>query len=122
MVRLKDCAKINLLNRSFEKSPFSADSDKAGSSDKKSKPPSAELVIKGKTSPKASADSTVTLTHGDRVYWEDDKITKQQLAAYYDQVWEWMAPYLLNRPLKPCTLSEGAGTECFSKACLQDRE
>ncbi len=74
---------------------------------------SSAVKTTGKTSLKAGTDSAVTLTHGDRIYWEDGAITKQQLAAYYDQVWEWMAPYVVNRPLSLVRCPEGAGKECF---------
>jgi bifunctional non-homologous end joining protein LigD len=98
-----------------EKPIYAVASPKVGLSGKKGTPPSPKppAKIKGKNSLKASTDSNVTLTHGDRVYWEEDKITKQQLAAYYDQAWEWMSPYLLNRPLSLVRCPEGAGTECF---------
>ena len=46
---------------------------------------------------KAVAVAGVTLSHPDRVYWEDAGVTKQMLAEYYTQVWDWMRPHV-DRP------------------------
>jgi bifunctional non-homologous end joining protein LigD len=56
---------------------------------------------------------TVELSHPDRVYWEDARVTKQGLADYYVEVWDWMAPHLVGRPLALVRCPEGAGGECF---------
>ena len=42
---------------------------------------------------------TVTLTHPDRIYWPDAGVTKEGLADYYVQVWRYIAPFVVNRPL-----------------------
>jgi bifunctional non-homologous end joining protein LigD len=56
----------------------------------------------------------VTLTHPDRVYWEDVGVTKKLLAEYYEQVWDWMAPHLIDRPLALVRCPEGAtAAKCF---------
>ncbi|TLX08874.1 DNA ligase D [Rhizobium sp. MHM7A] len=51
--------------------------------------------------------SAVTLTHPDRIYWPDDGVTKEGLANYYAQVWRFMAPYVVNRPLALLRLPDG---------------
>jgi bifunctional non-homologous end joining protein LigD len=61
----------------------------------------------------ATAVSGVTLTHPDRVYWEDAGVTKAMLADYYTEVWERMRPYLANRVLALLRCPEGAAGECF---------
>jgi bifunctional non-homologous end joining protein LigD len=43
--------------------------------------------------------SSVTLTHPDRIYWPDEGVTKQGLVSYYAQVWRLIEPYVVNRPL-----------------------
>jgi bifunctional non-homologous end joining protein LigD len=55
----------------------------------------------------------VKFTHPDRIYWTDVEITKQQLAAYYEQVWGLMAPHLVDRPLALVRCPEGVGGQCF---------
>ncbi|MGE3147661.1 MAG: DNA ligase D [Pseudorhodoplanes sp.] len=56
----------------------------------------------------------VALSHPDRVYWDDAGITKRQLAEYYEQVWDWMAPHVVDRPLALVRCPEGANfAKCF---------
>jgi bifunctional non-homologous end joining protein LigD len=55
----------------------------------------------------------VRMTHPDRVYWEDAGVTKQGLAHYYVQVWDWIAPHVVGRPLALVRCPEGAAGECF---------
>lgn len=55
----------------------------------------------------------VRLTHPDRIYWEDVGITKQDLAEFYVQVWKWMRPHLVGRPLALVRCPEGASGQCF---------
>ncbi|WP_064681169.1 DNA ligase D [Rhizobium bangladeshense] len=51
--------------------------------------------------------AAVTLTHPDRIYWPDEGVTKVGLADYYAQVWRFMAPYIVNRPLALLRLPGG---------------
>jgi bifunctional non-homologous end joining protein LigD len=55
----------------------------------------------------------ITLSHPDRVYWEDAGVTKQDLADYYGSVWKWMAPHVTGRVLALLRCPEGATGECF---------
>ena len=55
----------------------------------------------------------VTLTHPDRVYWQDAEVTKRRLADYYAQVWDWMRPHVTGRVLALVRCPEGASGECF---------
>jgi bifunctional non-homologous end joining protein LigD len=60
---------------------------------------------------KRSADNTVagiTLSHPERVYWDDAGITKRGLADYYVEVWDWIAPHLVGRPIALVRCPEGA--------------
>ena len=65
---------------------------------------------------KSRASATVgkvTLTHPDRVYWDDVGVTKQDLADYYGKVWKWMRPHVVGRPLALVRCPDGAGGQCF---------
>jgi bifunctional non-homologous end joining protein LigD len=69
--------------------------------------------VKRETTPAAAkaASNTVagiTLSHPDRLYWEDASITKRDLADYYVEVWDWIAPHLVGRPIALVRCPEGA--------------
>ena len=74
---------------------------------------------KAKSAPKAGGSAqkvemnSVKLSRPDRIYWPDVGITKQQLADYYELVWERIAPHLVNRPLALLRCPEGVEAECF---------
>jgi bifunctional non-homologous end joining protein LigD len=55
----------------------------------------------------------ITLTHPDRVYWEDVGVTKKDLAEFYSKIWKWMAPHLVGRPISLLRCPEGAAGQCF---------
>jgi bifunctional non-homologous end joining protein LigD len=83
------------------------------------------LAAKAKSAVKRSApkDSTkrnaktvvegVTLSHPDRVYWEDAKVSKRDLAEFYVSIWKWMRPHLVGRPIALLRCPEGAAGQCF---------
>ncbi len=70
-----------------------------------------------KTATGASAEkparSSVSLTHGDRLYWPDEGVTKAGLADYYTQVWRYMGPYVVGRPLALVRCPNGIGGQHF---------
>ncbi len=55
----------------------------------------------------------VTLSHPDRVYWEDAGVTKHDLAEYYAGIWDWMKPHLVGRPIALVRCPDGASGQCF---------
>jgi bifunctional non-homologous end joining protein LigD len=68
----------------------------------------------GRNSAKRNADiGNVHLTHPDRVYWVDVGVTKEDLAEYYQSVWDFMAPHLVDRPLAIVRCPGGTTGECF---------
>ena len=75
------------------------------------KPQAAKPQVAKKRS--AGVPYSVRLTHPDRVYWEDAGITKQGLADYYVEVWDWVAPHMIGRPLALLRCPEGATADCF---------
>ncbi|HWJ71574.1 MAG TPA: DNA ligase D [Kaistia sp.] len=56
---------------------------------------------------------TVKLTHPDRIYWPDAGITKEGLADYYAEVWRFIAPHIVGRPLALLRCPEGIDGEKF---------
>ncbi|GJE52898.1 Multifunctional non-homologous end joining protein LigD [Methylobacterium tardum] len=55
---------------------------------------------------------SVTLTHPDRVLWDDVGLTKEGLAAYYTEIAEHILPHLVDRPLSLVRCPDGVGS-CF---------
>jgi bifunctional non-homologous end joining protein LigD len=55
----------------------------------------------------------VKLSHPDRVYWDDVGVTKQMLAEYYTQIWDWMRPHVTDRVLALVRCPNGASGQCF---------
>jgi len=53
------------------------------------------------------------ITHPERLIWPSLKITKADLARYYDEVGEWMLPHVANRPLTLVRCPDGAEAKCF---------
>lgn len=51
----------------------------------------------------------VALTHPERVFWPLGRVTKRDLAAYYDRVAPLMLPYVLERPLAMVRCPSGIG-------------
>ena len=75
-------------------------------------------AVKKRSAPVAGKKSSasagaISLTHPERVYWEDAGITKRDLAEYYQSVWKWMAPHVVGRPISLLRCPEGASGECF---------
>jgi bifunctional non-homologous end joining protein LigD len=79
------------------------------------------VAAAGKTATKRSAPARntkaavggVPLSHPDRVYWEDAGVTKRDLAEFYAQIWKWMRPHVVGRPISLLRCPEGAAGQCF---------
>jgi bifunctional non-homologous end joining protein LigD len=67
----------------------------------------------GTLAKKAAADLPVKLTHPDRVLWADAGVTKQGLAEFYAEIWPWIEPYVVNRPLALVRCPSGVEKGCF---------
>lgn len=61
----------------------------------------------------SSKIGATTLTHPDRVYWQDAGISKRDLAEFYTQVWIWMRPHVAGRPISLLRCPEGTAGQCF---------
>lgn len=55
----------------------------------------------------------VTLTHGDRLYWPDEGVTKAGLADYYAEVWSHIGPFIVGRPLALVRCPNGINGQHF---------
>jgi bifunctional non-homologous end joining protein LigD len=73
------------------------------------KKPAKRSIAKSKT----ENEGPVKFSHPDRIYWTDVEITKQQLGAYCESVWDHMAPHVVNRPLALVRCPSGVGGQCF---------
>ena len=56
---------------------------------------------------------TVKLTHPDRIYWPEEGVTKEGLADYYTEVWKYIAPFVVARPLALLRGPEGITGQTF---------
>ena len=76
---------------------------KANTAVKRSAPPrNAKVVVSG-----------VTLSHPDRIYWQDAGVSKRDLAEFYAGIWHWMRPHVVGRPIALLRCPEGAAGQCF---------
>ena len=55
----------------------------------------------------------VTLTHPDRILYPGQGITKRDLAAFYEEIGDWILPHVVERPLSLVRCPAGQGTACF---------
>src|SRR5262245_5689049 len=73
----------------------------------------------GGTSHKGSSHSGksevvgVEISHPDRILYPDLKLTKIDVARYYESIKEWIVPHVAGRPLTLVRCPEGIGGECF---------
>lgn len=69
-----------------------------------------------KSSATRPARPNVKLTHGDRLYWPDEGVTKEGLADYYAEVWRYIGPFIVGRPLALVRCPNGiTGQHFFQK-------
>lgn len=61
----------------------------------------------------AATVAGVTLTHPERVLWDEQGITKQDLAAFYVEIAAWVLPHVVNRPLALVRCPSGSQKGCF---------
>src|SRR5262249_44428935 len=76
--------------------------------------PAAEVVQERSTAKAGAAPALpVKLTHPDRVLWPDVGVTKQGLAEFYAEIWKWIAPHVVDRPLSLVRCPGGVDAGCF---------
>lgn len=57
----------------------------------------------------------VAISNPDKVWWPDEGITKSDIASFYDDIWEHLAPWLRDRPLVAERCPDGMLGGCFWK-------
>ncbi|WP_371345021.1 DNA ligase D [Ancylobacter sp. IITR112] len=72
-------------------------------------PAKGEAMAVDRTAPR----SRVKLTHPDRIYWPAEGITKQGLADYYADIWRFIAPFVVVRPLALLRCPDGIEGQAF---------
>ncbi len=93
------------------KRPAASPADKPASS---AKHRSAAKTAEAKTTRMSNVViAGIPLTHPERVLWEDQGLTKQELAEFYVNAAEWLLPHLINRPLTLIRCPSGVQKKCF---------
>ncbi|MEZ0170167.1 non-homologous end-joining DNA ligase [Microvirga sp. TS319] len=94
------------VKKAASKKSAASSADKPASRTKRPSP--------AKTSKSDSVEvAGIPLTHPERVLWEDQRLTKQELAEFYAGIAEWLLPHLVNRPLTLIRCPGGAQKKCF---------
>jgi exodeoxyribonuclease III len=63
----------------------------------------------------------LTFNHLSKVYWPEDGITKRHMFNYYDQVAEYMVPYLKDRPMSLNRFPNGIHGPSFYQKNVKDK-
>ena len=85
-----------------------------------------EVPVEAATSraARASAGATiiagVTITHPDKMLFDDIRVTKRELCAYYEAIAPLMLPHLKDRPLSLVRCPEGTRGKCFYQKHAKD--
>ncbi len=108
----EDKAAGDVVHEVKDKAAAAAAANKSATVKKRSAPVGKSSVKKAGKNARAVVGS-ITLTHPDRVYWEDAGVTKMDLAKYYRSVWKWMRPHVAGRPISLLRCPEGAAGQCF---------
>ena len=86
------------------------------------KPTSRKTAANKESSPQANSAeydarsetfAGVRLTHPQKIVYPLHKITKLDVAEYYQAVAEWMLPHIIHRPIVLLRCPDGAAKECF---------
>jgi bifunctional non-homologous end joining protein LigD len=74
-------------------------------------------AVHDKTNPEIAG---VRISNPDRILYEDQGITKIELARYYESISDWALPHIRNRPLMFLRCPEGSRKECFFQKHASD--
>ena len=102
----------DIVHEMADKAAVAAATNRAATVKKRSAPVGKPGAKKALKNAKAVVGS-ISLSHADRVYWQDAGVTKLDLAEYYRDVWKWMRPHVVGRPISLLRCPEGAAGQCF---------
>jgi exodeoxyribonuclease III len=84
--------------------------------------PAAAFLDPAKDSQTVKVDGCpLTFNHLSKVYWPEDGITKRDMLNYYDQVAEYMVPYLKDRPMSLNRFPNGIHGPSFYQKNVKDK-
>lgn len=69
---------------------------------------------------KKSTQSKQTLTHPEKFLYPESKITKLDIANYYENIKDLILPYIINRPLTLVRCPHGIDAKCFFQKRLHE--
>jgi bifunctional non-homologous end joining protein LigD len=79
-------------------------------------------VAKNEKASKESSQEGYGLTHPEKIMFPDSKISKLQIAQFYDSIGKWILPYIINRPLSLLRCPDGQGAQCFFQKHLNKND
>ena len=79
------------------------------------KPVEIQAPVARASKPRATTDNVadVPISHPDRVIYPSLKLTKIDIARYYESIADWIVPHVEGRPLTLVRCPEGISGECF---------
>ncbi|RFZ85179.1 DNA ligase D [Mucilaginibacter terrenus] len=87
-----------------------------------SKKPAERLITSTKETEEVKVDGhLLKLTHLNKLYWPEDKVTKRDMFNYYHQVAPFMVPYLKDRPMSLNRFPGGIHGESFYQKNVRDK-
>nr|WP_254659556.1 DNA ligase D [Mucilaginibacter sp. PPCGB 2223] len=86
------------------------------------KSPAYLLITSAKETEEVKVDGhLIKLTHLNKLYWPEDKVTKRDMFNYYHQVAPFMVPYLKDRPMSLNRFPGGIHGESFYQKNVKDK-
>ncbi|WP_298622125.1 DNA ligase D [uncultured Legionella sp.] len=75
--------------------------------------PASQGKIQTKQAQAKKHKTKFVLSHPDKILYPEDKITKQEILAYYEQISDYILPYVSLRPLTLLRCPSGYNDKCF---------
>lgn len=69
--------------------------------------------FKGIRADKIERKTDYQLTHPERILYPEQNISKLQIAQFYDNIQDWILPYIVDRPLSVLRCPQGINVACF---------